>query len=361
MSLAQAIRCFGRPLPPSQEGSDAGQVPEEETGTRAGIAAEQVAKEELQTEEEGVDAQEALQDELAWNEEAKEELQPEEEAPKDELAWKEEEVDELYSQSAAAGSWAPASQDLSQQSWQPFSQDSQDPHATEHGMQPMPEDIGGEQVAGTSAPSSWQPISDSEARKHGLEMADAQSLQEPRRGFADLREEEKEKLLTVSESLTKEIGMKAFYTFDARTSREDLKKLVHTFFSRYRQTETEDHYYETERFFQDNQVWFVSTLITPCLYQGSFRGQPRPQRHMAELSACQKFLEDPEARELASKLPPPSRILRREILAKFSKDWKEDMLQRGISPKLVQQEAVQELSHKLRSLGCRLALWDGHA
>ena len=156
--------------------------------------------------------------------------------------------------------------------------------------------------------------------------------------------------------------MKAFYTFDVRTCREDLKKLVHTFFSRYGQNELKDYYYfETEAFYQNNQRRFVSKLTTPSYYRRSFRGHPMLHRNMAETSACRKFWEDKDAREVSRWLPPPSRVLRRDILAKFNKDWKEAMRQRGISPKLVQQEAVQALSDELRSWGCRLALWDGNA
>ena len=198
-------------------------------------------------------------------------------------------------------------------------------------------------------------LQDSEDTEHGLQLLDAPSMQEPRGGFADLREEEKKRLLTVTASLRLEIGMKSFYTFDIRTCREDVKKLVHTFFSRYRQTESEDHYLETVVLVENNQRRFASTLNTPSFYQRSFRGHPMLLRILAETSAYRKFLEDPDAREVSRWLPPPSRVLRRHILGMFNKDWKEDMLLRGISPKLVQQEAIQELSDKLRSLGCRLA------
>ena len=307
LSLAQAIRSFGSPEPPEPRTKEEEQEEEEE-----------VVKEEPEPEEE-IDAQEDL-------------AEPKGESLEEELAWKEEEDEEkeeeeeegIYSQSTAAGTSTSSSQGLSQASWQPLSQDS-------------------------------------EATEHGLEVADAAGMQEPRGGFADLDPKEKEILLTVSEHLTKEIGMKSFYTFDIRTCREDVKKLVHTFFSRYRQTESEDHYFHTETFYQNNQMRFVSTLMTPSFYRRSFRGHPMLLRSMAETSACRKFLEDTDAREVSRWLPPPSRVLRKDILAKFNKDWKEAMLQRGISPKLVQQEAIQELSDKLRSLGCRLALWDGNA
>ncbi|CAE7245796.1 unnamed protein product [Symbiodinium sp. CCMP2592] len=83
---------------------------------------------------------------------------------------------------------------------------------------------------------------------------------------------------------------------------------------RYRQTETEDHSYETVELFHNNQ---------------------------------RTFLENEEAREAASSLPPPSRVLRRYITQMFSKDWKQDMLQRGIDPKRVLPEAIQELANKL--------------
>ncbi|CAE7576129.1 unnamed protein product [Symbiodinium sp. CCMP2592] len=327
LSLAQVIRSFGSPERPSQEGF--GAKPEEEPHTKEeveeeeeDVGAEEVVKEEPEPKEESVDAQEdlaepkeeSLEEELAWKEEDDEEKQEEEE----------EEEEGIYSQSTAAGTSTSASQSLSQASWQPLSQDL-------------------------------------EATAHGLELADAAGMQEPRGGFADLSPEEKEILLTVSESLTKEIGMKAFYTFDVRTCREDLKKLVHTFFSRYRQTESEDRYFDTEAIYQNNQRRFASTLTTPSFYQRSFRGHPMLLRSMAETSACRTFLEDTDAREVSRWLPPPSRVLRREILAKFNKDWKEAMIQRGIRPKLVQQEAIQALSEKLRSLGCRLALWDGNA
>ncbi|CAE7576051.1 unnamed protein product [Symbiodinium sp. CCMP2592] len=325
LSLAQVIRSFGSPERPSQEGLCAKQEEEPHTKEEVDeeeeedVGAEEVVKEEPEPKEESVDAQEDL-------------AEPKEESLEEELAWKEEDDEEkqeeeeegIYSQSTAAGTSTSASQILSQASWQPLSQDL-------------------------------------EATEHGLELADAASMQEPRGGFADLNPEEKEKLLTVSESLTREIGMKAFYTFDVRTCREDLKKLVHTFFSRYRQTESEDHYFDTEAIYQNNQWRFASTLTTPSFYGRSFRGHPMLLRSMAETSACRTFLEDAEAREISRWLPPPSRVLRREILAKFNKDWKEAMLQRGIRPKLVQQEAIQALSEKLRSLGCRLALWDGNA
>ncbi|CAE7328516.1 unnamed protein product [Symbiodinium microadriaticum] len=317
LSLAQVIRCFGSPEPPSQEGWDATQVPEEELQTKEeDVNTEEVVKEELQpeVEEENEDAQEYLKEELEWKEEAEEEVLMQKE--------EQEEVD-IYSQSTAAGISC-ASQSLSQESWQPFSQDS-------------------------------------DATEHGLQLVDAPGMQEPRGSFTDLRQEEKDRLLTVSENLEKEIGMKPFYTFDARTSRDDLKKLVHTFFSRYRQTESEDHYYETERFFQNNQLRFATTLITPSFYQRSFRGEPMLHRNMAETSACRKFLEDTAAREAARNLPPPSRVLRRYITGMLNRDWKNDMLQRGICPKRVQQDAVQALSDKLRSMGCRLALWDDNA
>lgn len=187
--------------------------------------------------------------------------------------------------------------------------------------------------------------------------SDPPGLEEARLGFADLRQEEKDRLLTVSQNLANEIGM----TFDAQTSRIDPKKLVHTFFSRYRQTESEDHYFQTESFLQNSQWRFASTLRTPSFFLRSFRGEPMLHRHAAEASACRKFLEDPKARDAASKLPPPSKVLKRYITGMLRSAWKTDMRQRGINPKLVQQEAVQELSDKLRSLGCRLALWDGNA
>ncbi|CAE7576118.1 MTR [Symbiodinium sp. CCMP2592] len=283
--MIEVIRSFGSPERPSQEGFGAKQEGEPHT------------KQEVE-EEEDVGAEEVVkEEELAWKEEDDEEKQ-------------EEEEEGIYSQSTAAGTSTSASQSLSQASWQPLSQDL-------------------------------------EATEHGLELADAAGMQEPRGGFADLSPEEKEILLTVSESLTKEIGMKAFYTFDVRTCREDLKKLVHTFFSRYRQTESEDHYFDTEAIYQNNQRRFASTLTTPSFYGRSFRGHPMLLRSMAETSACRTFLEDIDAREVSRWLPPPSRVLRREILAKFNKDWKEAMIQRGIRPKLVQQEAIQALSETL--------------
>ena len=302
LRLAEVIRSFGSPEPPSQEGFDAKQEQEPHTKEEEeDVGAEEVVKEEPEPKEESVDAQEDLEEELAWK------------AEEDEEKEEEEEEEGNYSQSTAAGTSTSASQSLSQASWQPL-------------------------------------LQDSEATEHGLELADAAGMQEPRGGFRDLHPKEQKILLTVSESLTKEIGMKAFCTFDVRTCPEDLKKLVHTFFSRYRQTDTEDHRFETQRLVQNNQYWFKSTLKTPSFSPGIFEGEPMPHRNMAEASACRACLENEQARQVAKWLPPPSRVLRREILAKFNKDWKEAMLQRGISPKLVQQEAVQALSDELRML-----------
>ena len=58
----------------------------------------------------------------------------------------------------------------------------------------------------------------------------------------------------------------------------------------------------------------VRINIDDAFYQPGFRGQPMLLRNMAETSACQKFLEGRDAQEVSRWLPPPSRVLRRDIL-----------------------------------------------
>ena len=142
-SIAGGFRC------------EAGRRAAQQGGGGGDVGAEEVVKEEPEPKEESVDAQEDLEEELAWKAEEDEEKE-------------EEEKEGIYSQSTAAGTSTSASQSLSQASWQPL-------------------------------------LQDSEATEHGLELADAAGMQEPRGGFADLREEEKERLLTVNASLAKEI------------------------------------------------------------------------------------------------------------------------------------------------------------
>ena len=105
LSLAEVIRSFGSPEAPSQEGFDAKQ--EEEPHTKEeeeeDVGAEEVVKEEPEPKEESVDAQEDLEEELAWKAEEDEEKEEEEEEGK-------------YSQSTVAGTSTSASQSLSQES-----------------------------------------------------------------------------------------------------------------------------------------------------------------------------------------------------------------------------------------------------
>ena len=162
--------------------------------------------------------------------------------------------------------------------------------------------------------------------------AKSDAAQELRRGLRHLTEEEQRKLLREPAVLLKEIGMKAFTAYDPKIS--DARKIVHTFFSRYRQTEAADHYFETHTIREGRSWRFTSTLVTPSFYPSRFLGNQMSLRPMAEDSACETFIRDARAREVASKLPPPTRNIKRYVASMFNNEWKQDMIRRGVNPKL---------------------------
>ena len=74
-------------------------------------------------------------------------------------------------------------------------------------------------------------------------------------------------------------------------------------------------------------------LTTPSFLERTFRGEPMLHALGAEASACGKLLEDPEAPEAASKLPPPSKSVALEgggsLLEKTCHGQVEERFQEG--------------------------------
>ena len=171
----------------------------------------------------------------------------------------------------------------------------------------------------------------------------------PRRGFADLRQDEKDMYLRVPDSFRSQIGMrhKNPHKWDG-----PMQNRLRHFLARYKQSEIEDHQFEMER---DSRGKEVAVLTVPSFSRRRFRGAPMPVRQLAKESSCVAFFEDPEVREVARRLPPTITQVKRHVTMMLGRERKEGML------KKVAQELVQEFVKIFKDMGCRTALWDGNA
>ena len=180
--------------------------------------------------------------------------------------------------------------------------------------------------------------------------------EELRGGFRDLSQEEQDLFLKVPAYLMDEIGIR---NLNPTTYRGPIKKLLQYFFSRYRQSAEDDYFFETEETVR-GRMW-ISKLVTPSFYNRTFWGHAMPTVQLAEASACVQFFTDGAVVAAGKKLPPTVKQVRRFVNHKVgNRERKLDMIRRGINPKLVVQEAIQEIFLYFKSIGCRTALWDNN-
>lgn len=134
-----------------------------------------------------------------------------------------------------------------------------------------------------------------------------------KRGFRDLRPEEKSRLLTVPECIMKEIGMQNLNPALSRAHPTPYLMLKH-FFHRYLQLDAVDIYIKVEQIEQPRQRMYIAKVITPSFYNRTFWGEPRPRRKLAEDSAYLACLQDEEIVEAALNLPPHNGKVKRHVM-----------------------------------------------
>ena len=194
--------------------------------------------------------------------------------------------------------------------------------------------------------------------EEGDDTWDGQATFVSRGGFSDLSEEEQEKLLRMPEGLKREIGFKNVHPEETG---ENPKALMQSFFSRYTQSTIQDYYFEgSQRRDRNGSVWFTATLVTPSLYDKRFLGEMAPSLALAESSACLAFFKDSTVLEVASKMPPTIRNVRRHVCKMLKPGWQREMERRGIDWKVVREEVIRRLFDQFQSMGCRTALWDNN-
>ena len=105
---------------------------------------------------------------------------------------------------------------------------------------------------------------------------------------------------------------------------------------------------------------FKATLTMHLLRDRKFEGEwVYHNKRMAERSAIVAFRDDPEVQEIAAWLPPGQKCIRNNIKPKPAE--KEAALAHGIHWTVLHKELIKQLFLRFRDLGCRTALWDGHA
>lgn len=142
------------------------------------------------------------------------------------------------------------------------------------------------------------------------------------------------------------------------------ERMLHIF-ERYFQGSSLDHYFQTWEI-ESQGLWqapqYRSRLVTPSMFNWTFLGDVRSSRQQAEDSAIEVFLQDKRVVEIASKVPPTAKKVRKWLIAQMpGPTWKDSLQARGIDKAIVVEEAKQELFSQFRSAGCRTAISDGMA